>query len=219
MNWTAHLSTITFAYNATPHLSTKFQPYELMFGQKAPAPCDAWLGLHAYNDTKSSSKLSSVAQQLEHMLTTNMHALKQIKARIKKNPDRVREKDLLIPRDNLVLLKDHPESWNKIQDMNKSTLFVITGLHKNLNAYYIKPIDCKSSAKLVNRRGLHDLGIIKEKEEKNRDETFSTEDDSVPPVPVFALKQTKSLNQKLMKQNTNIYFTHWVQLQMPKWPL
>ena len=63
MDWPAHLSTMTFAYNATPHSSTKFQPYELMFGRKAPAPCDAWLGLQAYNDTKSSSKSAWVDQQ------------------------------------------------------------------------------------------------------------------------------------------------------------
>ena len=55
-DWPAHLSTMTFAYNATPHSSTGFQPYELMFGRKAPAPCDAWLGLHAYSDAKSASK-------------------------------------------------------------------------------------------------------------------------------------------------------------------
>ena len=32
-DWPAHLSTMTFAYNATPHSSTGFQPYELMFGR------------------------------------------------------------------------------------------------------------------------------------------------------------------------------------------
>ena len=34
-DWPAHLSTMTFAYNATPDSSTGFQPYELMFGHKA----------------------------------------------------------------------------------------------------------------------------------------------------------------------------------------
>ena len=55
-NWPAHLPSVVFVYNATPHSMTGFQPYELMFGQKAPAPCDAWLGLADYNDSKSTSK-------------------------------------------------------------------------------------------------------------------------------------------------------------------
>ena len=70
-NRTMFLSTMTFAYNATPHSSTGFQPYELMFGHKAPAPCDAWLGLHSYNDAKSASKSAWVDQQLEHMVMAN----------------------------------------------------------------------------------------------------------------------------------------------------
>ena len=37
-DWPSHLPTLTFTYNATPHLTTGYQPYELMFGRKAPAP-------------------------------------------------------------------------------------------------------------------------------------------------------------------------------------
>ena len=44
-NWPEHLSTLVFAYNATPHSTTGYQPYQLMFGHKAPMPCDNWLGL------------------------------------------------------------------------------------------------------------------------------------------------------------------------------
>ena len=81
--------------------------------------------------------------------------------------------------------------------MNKSTLFVITGLHKNPNAYYIKPIDGKGSVKLVNRRQLHDLGITKKEEERNREEALSADDDSIPPAPVFAPKRIKSKNNEV----------------------
>ena len=37
-NWPKHLSTLEFAYNATPHSTTGYQPYQLMFGHKAPTP-------------------------------------------------------------------------------------------------------------------------------------------------------------------------------------
>ena len=84
--------------------------------------------------------------------------------------------------------------------MNKSTLFVITGLHENPNAYYIKPIDGKGSVKLVNRRQLHDLGITKEEEEKNREETMCADDNLIPPASVFAPKRIKSKNNEVKHQ-------------------
>ena len=34
-NWPVHLSALVFVYNATPHSTTGYQPYQLMFGCKA----------------------------------------------------------------------------------------------------------------------------------------------------------------------------------------
>ena len=48
-NLPVHLPSLVFAYNATPHNTTSYQPL-LMFGCKAPAICDAWFGLANYND-------------------------------------------------------------------------------------------------------------------------------------------------------------------------
>ena len=47
-NWPIYLPSVVFAYNATPHSTTGLQPYELMFGRKAPMPCNNWLGLGHY---------------------------------------------------------------------------------------------------------------------------------------------------------------------------
>ena len=54
--WPLHVPSLVFTYNATPHSVTGYQPYELMFGQKAPTICDAWLGLAQYNDEASTNK-------------------------------------------------------------------------------------------------------------------------------------------------------------------
>ena len=84
-DWPSHLPALVFAYNATPHASTGYQPYQLMFGCRAPAPCDNWLGLRAYNDDKSITRIDWVDQQLEQLLHANKRAQKNIKAANAKN--------------------------------------------------------------------------------------------------------------------------------------
>ena len=104
-----HDSSLVFAYNAMPHSVTGYQPYELMFGQKAPAICDAWLGLAQYNDQASSNKSAWLYEQHELLMSANRRALKHIKQSAKKSQIRTGGKPLQIPVGNLVLLRDHPE--------------------------------------------------------------------------------------------------------------
>ena len=56
-NWPIYLPSLVFVYNATPHSTTGLQAYELMFGHKAPMPCDNWLGLRHYEPGCLSLKL------------------------------------------------------------------------------------------------------------------------------------------------------------------
>ena len=77
-NWPSYLPSLVFAYNATPHTSTGIQPYKLMFGRKAPMPCDNWLGLENYQPDSFKSKTVWLNQQLNAMLYTNKKALKLI---------------------------------------------------------------------------------------------------------------------------------------------
>ena len=149
-DWPSHLPALTFAYNATPHLTTGYQPYELMFGRKAPAPCDNWLGLRQYNDDKSISKVVWVDKQFKKIVQANKRALKSIQARAKVNKRSSGDKDFDIPIGNLVLLRDHPEGRNKIQDDYKPDLFEVTGKHSDPNAFFVKPLDGKGPVKQVN---------------------------------------------------------------------
>ena len=122
-----------------------------MFGHRAPAPCDNWLGLRAYNDDKLITRIDWVDQQLEQLLHANKRAQKNIKATNAKNHKAVGGKDLVIPIGNLVLLRDHPEGRNKIQDNNKDQIYIVTGHHDHRNAYFVKPLESKCQPKQVNR--------------------------------------------------------------------
>ena len=55
------------------------------------------------------------------------------------------EKLLISSIGNLVLLCDHAEGCNKIQDSYKNELFVIESKHQDLNVYIIKPPNSKWS--------------------------------------------------------------------------
>ena len=142
-DWPSYLPALVFAYNTTPRASTGYQLYQLMFGCRASAPCDNWLGLHAYNNDKSITQIDWVDQQLEQLLHANKCAQKNIKATNAKNCKVVGGKDLLIPVGNLVLLHNHPEGCKKIQDNNKDQIHVVTGYHSHRNAYFIKPLGAK----------------------------------------------------------------------------
>ena len=112
-----------------------------MFGQCFPAPCDNLLSLRGYNDDKPVTCIDWIDQQLEQPLCANIHAQKNIKASNAKNCRVVGVKDLLIPVGNLILLHDHPEGQNKIQNNNKDQLYIVTGHHKHRNAYFVKTVE------------------------------------------------------------------------------
>ena len=184
VDWPAHLLALVFTYNATPHASTGYQPYQLMFGCQAPAPCDNWLGLLAYNNDKSVTRINWVDQQLGQLINVNKHAQKNIKATNDKNWKVVGGKDLVIPVGNLVLLHDHPEGCNKIQNNNKDQIYIVTSHHEHKNAYFVKPLGSKISPKQVNRREMFDLGITEEQElerwKQEEEEEEESEDKDLP---------------------------------------
>ena len=121
-----------------PHSTTGYQPYELMFGGKAPTISDAWLGLSNYYDNYLQKKCEWVNQQHELILVMNRHVLK-IKQSEEKSVSQAGCKTLNIPIGNMVLLCDHPEDQNRIQDNYISELFVVDFKHLEQNVYTIKP--------------------------------------------------------------------------------
>ena len=66
--------------------------------------------------------------------------MKNIKQTAKKTALHVGGCTLDIPKDNLVLLRDHPEGRQKIQNNYKSELFVTVSKHKVPNVYMLHPV-------------------------------------------------------------------------------
>ena len=113
---------------------------------KHPPICDAWLRLADYDNNYLQRKCEWVNQQHELILIANGHALKGIKLSAEKSVSQAGGKDL-----DLVLLHDHPEGQNKIQDHYKSKLFVMESKHWDPNVYKIKPLCGKGPMHTVNQ--------------------------------------------------------------------
>ena len=114
-------------------------------------------------------------QQAELLLIANKRAMKNIKAVEAKNKRISKQKDLDVPVGNLVLLRDHPEGRNKIQDRNKSELYVVVHKEECPNNFWIKPLGSNAKPKEVNRRQIFDVGTTQEglvdrKEEEERED-------------------------------------------------
>ena len=106
-----------------------------MFGCKGQTPCDNWLGLINYDSDESVSKSSWLQEHQKLMKAANQHALKSIKKSAEQNALRTGGKELSIPEGNLVLLWDHPEGCNKIQDCFKDQEFVVVKQLHEPNVY------------------------------------------------------------------------------------
>ena len=125
-----------------------------MFRCKVPMPCDNWLELNNYKPDSFKSKTIWLNQQLNAMMQANKQALKFINKSTQHRPNKdcTGRKDLTIPIRNHVLLCDHPEGRNKIQNRYKSDIYVVVGHHEEPNIYYIQLLnaDKKGLPKVVN---------------------------------------------------------------------
>ena len=93
------------------------------------------------------------------MMYANKHTLKYIQKTNKCNQSQTSGKELVIPIGNHVLLHDHPEGRNKIQNRLKSDVYMVVGHHKEPNVYYIRLLsaDKETQPKVVNHRQLSNL--------------------------------------------------------------
>ena len=86
----------------------------------------------------------------------------------------------------MVLLRDHPEGRNKIQDNNKDQIYIVTRHHDNHNAYFVKPLGSKCQPKQVNRWEMFDLGITEDQElERQKQEKEKEEEDETSELPLY----------------------------------
>ena len=140
------------------------------------------------------------------MLYANKQALELIHQLTNCNKTHTSGKDLTIPVGNHVLLCDHTESQNKIQDQYKSDMYVMIGQHEEPNVYYSQLLNGHKPGqhKVVNQHQLFDLN------QSSPPSTSTSLNDGFATIPSFLTpKQSNSnLSNSTTQDSLHDYNTH-----------
>lgn len=139
--WPEYLQELVYVYNVTPHSSTGFSPYALLFGQEPRLPVDFLLGI-GLEEEGGLPTTEWVQVHRERLLQAHQLAnrnLQQAAHERKRRLDKkVRGKSLQLGQ--RVLLRDHGMGRRKIHDAWKSEIFVVVEIpDQDGGPYVIKP--------------------------------------------------------------------------------
>ena len=168
-------------------------------------PCDNWLGLGNYKPASFKSKTAWLNEQLNAMLYANKQALKGIHKSTKCNRDRTSGKDNTIPVGNHVLLCDHLEGCNKIQDHYKPDVYIVVGHHQEPNVYYIQLLNSSKPGlpKVINQHQLYNL------KRSVPPSVSSLDDDGFASIPSFFNRQHRNFLSNIGDIDTQHILHHY----------
>lgn len=151
--WPEFLPEVIFIYNVTPHTTTGFAPYQLLFGQAPKLPVDFLLG-HVGSQESGSEWLEVHRSRLD---LARKHLLQAAKERKVKHDCQIRGERLKVG--DVVLLRNHPLGRNKIQDAWKPERHVVRMVpDRDGGPYIVEPV-CGGELKRMCRQELRRVPI------------------------------------------------------------
>ncbi|KAK3753252.1 hypothetical protein QZH41_004468 [Actinostola sp. cb2023] len=160
--WTEHLPELLYAYNATPHSSTGYSPYYLMFCREPRLPVDLLLG--AEEDVEDEIQNDWLATHMSRLRDAYLKAgehLEQAAERRKKASDQTAFDDPL-EIGQLVYLRNKVKGRNKIQDSWSPTLYRVIGVpDKDGAAYTVQLYKGEAEPRKVSRSFMRKCPLIK----------------------------------------------------------
>ena len=111
--WDDYLDTCSFAYNTSKHESTKFTPFEIMFGRKAILPLDLDAGVHQGPCNETEVTICSQETEIQQKESQHKALLEEVQKNIisaqkkqKEQYDKKHNKAVFYSVDTQVLKKD-----------------------------------------------------------------------------------------------------------------
>jgi transposase InsO family protein len=185
--WPEYLPELCYIYNATPHASTGFAPYHLLFGREPRLPVDNFLNLGTQQVEHMDEYVRAHAERVQE---TRTMALKrtQLKAKQRANRLNKKAKDYDLPVATRVLLRKRSTGRNKIGDTWSSIPYEVVERVDGSNVYAVRPIDGLGPIKHINRVDLRDCSASTEysNSEAESETDSSSEDSYVKPQSTAA---------------------------------
>ena len=149
--WPEHLQHVVDAYNVTPHATTGYSPFYLMFGRHPKLPVDMLFGLQEESEEETWVTLHQ--KRLQDAYAVVNQRLKQAATARKQIFDR-KARDLPIAVGTEVYLRNHPPGRNKIQDAFRDCVYRVVRRHGDQNVYTVEPADGFGNSRTVGRAEL-----------------------------------------------------------------
>jgi hypothetical protein len=151
--WAEYLPELLYAYNFTPHGTTGYSPYHLLFGRSPRLPVDLLLGQEEDEPQKQSANewLTKHQTRLRYAWEkAGEHIRESAEKRKQRNDSKVYARDIKVA--ELVYLRKRGLGRNKIQDAWEPTLFTVTEvLTKDGGQYTVVPYSGRGAPKKVSR--------------------------------------------------------------------
>ena len=146
--WPEHLQNVVHCYNVTPHATTGYSPFYLMYGRHAKLPIDLLFGID--DETGSEPWVDLHQQRLQEAYEIVNRRLQQAAAVRKEIFDR-KARDLPIPVGTEIYLRNHPAGRNKIQDAFRDRIYRVVRRHGDQHIYTVEPADGFGPSRTVGR--------------------------------------------------------------------
>lgn len=127
--WTEHLQQVVSVYNATPHATTGFSPFFLMFGKHPRLPFDS---MHEPDSQPPTADW--VGQHRRSLELAYRHVRRRLQEKAEKRKERFDRHVKVDPVQvgQKVFLRNRPSGRNKIQDKWKEEEFEVIGVRDNV---------------------------------------------------------------------------------------
>jgi len=171
-SWRKYIATLVHFYNCTPHESTGYSPYRLMFGREPKLPVDVIFGID--NERQEQNYTQYIENLQEEMEYSNrlveMHSRKAA-AKNKTNYDKHQRGNVLETGDHVLIRKVGIKGRHKLADKWESESYVVMEKpNADIPVYKIRHLN-RGNIKILHRNMLLPLG-------KNSDTSLKSTDTS-----------------------------------------